>query len=305
MALPGIEGWDLDYVKRVIDFEVSVARNLPALVASFAQASQYAEPEAVGQLAPNDAPFALMRAAELAFAIDEFDLGYELCRRLLVASEARPRTSMQYAQWATVGAALGAVRVRLDRNGAYITSVPAAQAVESELQLPWPATASQTIELARRFIPAAIATGPAFHAIWPLAIADGQGLASASAMAMVEMTDEFLAATALDRDTPDRLGLMVSFPDGEDGDRAFGRAFEVLEMAYAKRLAALARAPTWRALRIRGNLIDWGLVVLWIARMRRSPIILEIQPRTKAGAFARDLAERLVGREYALVTEPQ
>jgi hypothetical protein len=158
MRLSGTRSWEPAHVERVINFERAVARALPDLLASTASASDYIDAELYAELAPSDGPFALARAAEVAFVTDQFRLGVEICIELINASYARPKTEMQTVQWAVIGTALGLVRVGLDASGANIwlgadvkVSWP-----RDPVQIPWPPVASQARLLARRLIPAAI-----------------------------------------------------------------------------------------------------------------------------------------------------
>jgi hypothetical protein len=303
MRLFGTQSWDSTHVERVIKFEREVARALPSLLASMASASDYADAELYAEFAPSDGPYALARAAEVAFATDQFLLGVEICVELLKAPYARPKTSMQYVQWAAIGTALGLVRVRLDASGASI-SLNADTKVSwftHAVQIPWPPAASQARRLAQRLIPAAIVSGNAYETIEPMLFqTEGRGQAAA---AMIELTDEFAAALSLDRRFTGReevaqgLGILENEIELK---RLQNRTFDTLESAYSNRLTAMRRTPMWRMLRVRGSLIDWSLLLLWIARLRRNGSAQPAGPWLEDVTFIRDLAERFV--QYTIAT---
>lgn len=302
MRLFGTQDWDAAQVKRAIDFERAAARALPKLLASMASASDYADPELYAQLVPSDGPFALARAAELAFVTDQFQLGVEICIELLEAPYAQPKTIMQVVQWATIGVALGRMRVTLDASGAKISAPlgPKREWSGDTLPISWPQAATHARYFAQRLIPAAVASGNAAETIEPLLF--GSEVLSQAAASMIEVTDEFIAAFSLDGRLVGREGAFRS-AEGSSPEIDLGkmqsRTFEGLESAYGRRLDVMRRTPMWKMLRVRGNLIDWSLLLLWIARLRRNG--MAPPPGLQLGDidFVHDLATRLIKRENA------
>jgi hypothetical protein len=297
MELFGTQDWDTAQVKRVIDFERAVARALPNLLASMASASDYAEPERYAEDVPSDAPFALARAAELAFVTDQFKLGVDICIELLSAPYARPKTVMQIAQWAAIGVAFGVARVHLDASGAKVSLAPnvTREWLPDVFRIPWPPVASRALYLAQRLIPAAVASGNASETVEPLLSRYDER--SRAAVAMIELSDEFAAALSLDKRLKGREGVfqrLEGSPSEIELKRIQNRTFETLEFAYSKRLTAMRRTPMWNTLRVRGNLIDWSLLLLWIARFRRKGTARPAGPRIDDIVFVRDLAKKLI-----------
>lgn len=296
MRLPGTENWDPVQVRRVIEFERNVARALPTLIASMAPASDYAEPEFDTNIAPNDRQFALVRAAELAFVTDQIELGLEICVELLQFRYGLPKTVMQAVQWASIGSALGRVKVRLDASGAQISTNVNLESRDfiDLFKIPWPETASQTVSLARRLIPAASASGEANEQIrlMPSQV-EGRGHA---AVAMIELTDEFAAALIIDgqmtRNEQSIRGLDRA-PTKAELNRLQNSLFETFEASYLKRINMMRRTPMWNNLRVRGNLIDWSLLLFWISRLRHKNRARATGPRINELVFVRDLARKL------------
>jgi hypothetical protein len=120
---------------------------------------------------------------------------------------------------------------------------------------------------------------------------------------MIELTDEFAAALSLDRRFTGReevaqgLGILENEIELK---RLQNRTFDTLESAYSNRLTAMRRTPMWRMLRVRGSLIDWSLLLLWIARLRRNGSAQPAGPWLEDVTFIRDLAERFV--QYTIAT---
>ena len=298
MRLPGTQRWDPEQVERVIGFELGVARNLPTIVASMAEASDYFAPEDFSQLAPSDGIFALVRAAEVSFATDQFERGIAICRELITASHARPRTPMQLAQWATVGVVTGLVKVRLDSLGVQVTQVEPERAELQVFELGWPPAAAQAVALVRRFIPAAIGSGPFHETVEPMLRYGADQRRWAAASAMIELTEEAAAAEAFSEISPAELSFQRGFyPSDSEIENNLDRTFGVLEQGYVSRLVAMARTPLWDQLRVRGNLVDWGLLALWIARLRRRKSIRDVETLSPYIAFTRVLAGRLKPKE--------
>lgn len=300
MRLFGTQGWDADQIRRVIDFERALAKALPNLLASMALASDDAEPELYAESAPSDGPFALVRAAELAFVTDQFRLGVDICKELLEEPYARPKTVMQIVQWATIGAAFGQVQVRLNASGAHIFPSPNVKTTwfTDGIRIPWPVVALHARYFAQRLIPAAVASGDAFETVEPLLFVEGRGQAAA---AMIELTDEFAAAMSLDGRFKGREGAFQSLegsPSIIGLKRIQNRTFESLESAYSKRLTAMRQTPMWGTLRVRGNLIDWSLLLLWMARLRRKGTARPAGPRLEDIVFVRDLARKLINFKF-------
>src|ERR1700682_3790128 len=118
--LAGTEEWSQEAVFARIKFEQNVARGSVPVLMEMAAGHNYANPELVGQKLPSDAIFAEGRAAEIAFATDNFDLGVSICRRLVSNEQVGSRTPMQFVFKATVGALLGVRRVYLRSDGVTI-----------------------------------------------------------------------------------------------------------------------------------------------------------------------------------------
>ncbi len=58
----------------------------------------------------------------------------------------------------------------------------------------------------------------------------------------------------------------------------------------------MRRTSMWNILRIRGNLIDWGLLALWIVRLRKGDLTGALgSPQENDVLFIQSLAESFAG----------
>jgi hypothetical protein len=288
MRLPGTEQWNREAVSSRIAFE----RNVPAasvlLLRETAANNNFANPDAISQWLPSDAIFALGRAAELAFAIEDFDQGFKICEDLLVSEQAAPKTPLQFAFYATMGALLLAFKVKLSFHGADLVREPDAPfrkpegSVWSRLErVKWPTESSvQTVKLVRLLLPAAVASGGSYEDLEATPERREGGLIKPSATAVILGSPEFEALGA--------------WQGGHSSYERLARAMEVLEAEYARQLEVLrSDLFYWRSLRPRGSIIDWGLLAIWVSMLRfeREGIDLQTMPvRSEEAAYIRFLA---------------
>ena len=167
MRLPGTEEWNSDAVSLRIAFERNVATASVPLLTEIAAGRNFYNPEELGQRLPSDFIFALGRAAELAFCTENFDLGFQILREMLIHDYTAPRTPLQFAFYATVGALLRSFKIMLYPYGAVIVEPPdtlhekfKAQLAPRMDRIEWPMSSSTvTVKLIRLLLPAAAASG--------------------------------------------------------------------------------------------------------------------------------------------------
>ncbi len=293
MALDGADRWPRGAVDRVIGFERALAKAMPTLGSAIARANGYFDPDAYVRLVPSDAPFALVRAIELAFATDQLDLGLKLCHQLVIDEATRPKTPMQFAQWGTIGALLRLVTVRFTPAGIrYRANVDWQDGFsEGTIVVPWPELGSQARLLAQRTLPAAILTGSARQVFNPFFDGDQQAGRRRSTWAFVSTTDEFRVAQGVSG-----LKLRVDPSVDARAERASARleslaALGALERNYHARLDAMRATPAWDDLRFRGNLIDWSLLAFYAAGLqKRAPWSKSVEMAGQAQYPRDDLA---------------
>ena len=167
MRLPGTEEWNSDAVSLRIAFERNVATASVPLLTEIAAGRNFYNPEELGQRLPSDSIFALGRAAELAFCTENFDLGFQILREMLIHDYTAPRTPLQFAFYATVGALLRSFKIMLYPYGAVIVEPPdtlhekfKAQLAPRMDRIEWPMSSSTvTVKLIKLLLPAAAASG--------------------------------------------------------------------------------------------------------------------------------------------------
>ncbi len=304
--LPGVERWHEDLVTRVIEFELKVAEAMPSLLASTAEASGYSDPEAYAAQVPSDGPFAVMRAIELAFATDRFGEAFRYGVQLVTDKRVQPRTPMQVAQWACVGAIYGTVRVDLGAAGARFSWHPFMEAARQDEPaisvLPWPPVRSQAKVLIQRLIPAALLSGTIGDLVTPdftRAEAPDKRL-----WAAVETTDEFRVARdilGMWMTREDRIGALRTKRGPEAEAAALG--LWSMERGWSARLDALRSSAEWDLMMIRSSLFDWSLLSLWIAFDRYAADGIVLPPRSEDAVFIRALAKRFA--QLDSIGEPQ
>jgi hypothetical protein len=157
MRLPGTEMWSREAVSRRIAFERSVSDGAAFLLRETARGDRLVQFEKAVDFMASDAIFALGRAAELAFASDNFPLGLTICLEILRKREL-PKTRLQFAFYLTVGALLGVFKVRLSSLGAEVKIGP--EWLQFELLpntvITWPTGNSvEAARLVSLFLPAA------------------------------------------------------------------------------------------------------------------------------------------------------
>src|SRR5258708_3958612 len=136
MRLPGTENWVGKNIDAQIGFEATFGKAAPALLQVMDPVDRDGEERAESTSSRDfsESIFAYGRAAELAFATEHIDHGISICRHLVISE--RPKTPMQIAFYATVGALIGAVRVHLYPEVAVIERK--APLHLENIELPWP-----------------------------------------------------------------------------------------------------------------------------------------------------------------------
>jgi hypothetical protein len=276
MRLPGSAEWKRENVAAQIAFERSFAAAAPRLMDSMNFMDQ---PSDAIKPAISEAVFALGRAAELAFAIEDIRLGMSICSELSLVGKSRPITPMQLAFYAAVASIAAAIQVIIEPEGVSLVSF---YEKAPRIRYRWPQHDSElTVTMMRCFLPAASASLPARFIIEQL-FSDRQPI-KPQAMALFEASLEFRAVISL----------------GDQGRSERVRAIELMEENYAARLSLMRNdAHHWEIIRPSGPLIDWQLLCIWVGIYRFDPLMANIPPRpaNEAGAFIRWLAGELHGR---------
>jgi hypothetical protein len=261
VILPGSEEWHPDHLQQVIAFERKLARRLPVLIRSMATASGYGNGRDYAANVPTDAPFALSRAAELAFATGRTKLALNVCASLVDATYAAPRTPMQRALWATAGVLTSQIRAEFGGSGVEVTYRPGSRRRHLGIQtitVPWPQTAIEQSHLACAFMAAAAVNDTKSPIPETRVSFETQPRLSSAALAAIQNSAEYRAA----------LSIGMGRFDLQDEGQALG--FASLELNYTRRLDLMRSSPAWKSLRVRGSIIDWVLLGLLVVRARRS-----------------------------------
>jgi hypothetical protein len=270
MRLPGTEQWSEESIGAQIAFEKVFAESAPSLLEVIDAADRDREPERTTQRQLSESIFALGRAAELAFATEQVQRGISICK-LMMTSEG-PKTPMQLAFYATVGALIGAVRIHLNQEGALIER----RALHlKDILLSWPHDDSAyVVRLMRHFLPAAAASGPLFEMIGGL-VAEQQ----------VGMKPQVMAS----------LGASIELQSFL-GDFKQLQAIQVMEENYATRLSLMRNDSFhWHSMQPKGAIIDWPLLCVWVGifRFGGSALLQKMVPASETAAFIRWLAHEL------------
>lgn len=298
MPLPGTEDWRRRDIERMIAFERETPEAIADLMPLIASANGEGPQGIVARRAPTDAPFALQRAAELAFASDQVGLGLDICAQIVTWLRPKPPSPMQWALWATAGALSGQVLTILTPKGARaawfddaldqrslqrirrLGDFPARKGI---VEIDWPEGSANVVALGRKLIPAVLASvGP--QGLRTLYIEDLQPSLRIAAETALRLTDEFRAADFLsDVKT-------ASLRDADDSLRA-------LEHRYTQRLRFLRASPRWKRLSVPIPLIDWGLLGLYLGAVRlgREEFDQRLEPGS-APAFIWQLALNIAHR---------
>jgi hypothetical protein len=273
MPLLGI--WPERDVRRLIEHYREVggrAANIYALLA---------EPNALrpaGEEPQTDAHFALARAAELAFAIDDDNLGLAICRDIFVRA---PRTPMEFVLWTMSAVLLNKGSVNLSSEGITVRVA----APDRAHRWSWPEASVAAAQMGRMLVTAAFASDPLVPALRAEMQAGVFTGPRAPAVAAIINSAEHRAVEALQA-SPQRVS-------------EFG-ALQSLEVNYANRLNLMRAAPQWKLQRNNGSLVDWPLLMLWFGFFRsRSSLTIGVEPsefrgyHNEDGLFLRRLASRL------------
>ncbi len=288
MRLPGTEEWNSDAVSLRIAFERNVATASVPLLTEIAAGRNFYNPEELGQRLPSDSIFALGRAAELAFCTENFDLGFQILREMLIHDYTAPRTPLQFAFYATVGALLRSFKIMLYPYGAVIVEPPdtlhekfKAQLAPRMDRIEWPMSSSTvTVKLIRLLLPAAAASGLSSESVDALSGNIEEQAIKPSIAAAVLASQEYEAIAAW-------RAPQVDF------DWLTG-AIESLETNYHRQLRLLrSDAFYWRTLRPKGSIIDWSLLALWVFILRRGgehDVLERIHASSDEATYIRSLA---------------
>jgi hypothetical protein len=267
MRLPGTEQWAKPNLEAQIGFELAFGKAAPALLQIMDAADRDGEPSSPPQ--HTESIFAWGRAAELAFATEDLQRGVSICAHM-VKSE-RPKTPMQLAFYATVGTLIGAVRVHLDPELAFIK----ASHHPEPFQFRWPRDDSAyVVTLMRHFLPAAALSGPLPDMIVLL----GKQLGAMKPQVQAGLSANIEAQALL----------------GAYNRRQF-QAIQTMEANYETRLFLMqSDSFHWQSIQPNGAIIDWPLLCVWGALFQFNPVAeKEIPPSSEAAAFIRWLAHEL------------
>lgn len=229
----------------------------------------------------SDAVFALARAIELAFAIDDLQAGLEVCEDVISRSGATP---MALALRCTALAILGQASISVRPQGIVVMSALPGWAI------PWPEATVSALRLGRVLMPAAFATRDQGGGV-DLGPDGGDEVDLAPAAAEtrpalvwgLRTSPEFAAIRALGGRPPADRGLA---------------ALQGLEVAYSDRLDLLRASRQWKLRENNGSVLDWPLLMLWLgfARGIDDPASAVPPPITPEAAFVRILAFELAGQ---------
>jgi hypothetical protein len=271
MLLPGADVWDSQDVTAQIAFQRNFAASAERLAQTFNNMDLMPGSRGRESRSVTDSIFALGRAAELAFATENVSFGLEICREIADAQPLDTYTPMQLAFYAAATSVVGKAHILLRSDSASISPRSG-----KTLYYQWPTDDSAYAAVMMRiFLPAAAASGQLisdvinrFH--------ERARVLKPQAIRAFELSDEFQALSY-----PTKLG-------------DFQRAMENLEANFTKRLS-LMRYDTyhWKKLQLKGSLIDWPLLCLWVGILRFGYPEVYTRPRSNDAEFIRWLAAQL------------
>jgi hypothetical protein len=276
MRLPGTQTWSKEDVEAQIAFETGFAEDAPYLVGLFHQASGEGAPFDIKRPPDTEAIFAIGRAAELAFATENISRGVSICAELI--KREYPRTPMQAAYYAAVGAVIGALEVQLHAEG---VSMYGGLLPKEGLRVAWPHDDSAfAVALMRLFLPAAAASGGLTKTVY--------GLESW----LNAVKPQALAAFGAS------IELRALLPSKEPvADFSQSSALLTMEDSYAAHLSLMWNdRHHWEMLQPKAPIIDWPLLCTWVAFFRfNEPSWAEHKfvPRSAAAEFIRWLGQEL------------
>ena len=256
MRLPGTEEWSKDAIAKRIAFERNVAHGVRFLLRETARGARIAEFQRADQFLASDAIFAFGRAAELAFASDNFTLGITICSEMIDYQQAKPTPPMQFAYLATVGALLGVFRVHFSESGIKLSadSPEAFSRFQNGSFINWPSVgAVDLVKFVCLLLPAAAVSDMGYSAE-TFIHRGAEGVLKRSVVDEVLVSPEYnlLSHLVNQRAT---IGQTLGFSE--------------LEIGYSQRLAKLRLdQPYWRSIRPRGTLVDWSLLAFRTATVR-------------------------------------
>jgi hypothetical protein len=304
--LPGTESWSKEALLSRIDFLMTCAhraRDLSIMLGRNGTEAQES-PEGIflgeSTVGSGEIPSivdSLSEAAELSFCEDMTGRGLGYLREAVQMSMLQvPFTSLATLTRISVCAAvLGSARVYVSSDGITVRVANADSMKGAWGQL---GTTEQIARSLPILVLAALASGPAktcapilFNSVED----DRTSMAWLAALASPEFTALGLLGFSRQRGS-------ISFR--EEGSESSWVSAEgsliQMERSYESRVQLMQRdSYHWAALRARAELIDWRLLVLHVALIRRKPFRpLEILPKPgPAAAFIRDLAREMVFRE--------
>jgi hypothetical protein len=283
MRLPGSHEWDEALVRARIAFLTKLAANTSKLITAMAAASGYIEPERLSRR-PNDAAFTLARAAELAFAIDDLELGLDLCDRMadLLDEGAQDLTPMQTLLAGTAGAIAGSATVVL--NGGAILIIRGRRVISAFG--PSFSSSAYNLALLQRAAYGEFASGPSRFGEADSTLEEP----SSPAWRSFQHTNEgrMLRATRETR-LNGRLPIEIAPMIRELRDSYSNQN----EMQRADGL-------NWEKLPIRGPLIDWRLLAVQTGVIRWTAKTTFDDKLSETADFIRVLAESIVERRRGL-----
>jgi hypothetical protein len=285
MKLPGAEQWTPDAILRRVKFEKNIAYGAPFLQRETAKGDSLVNPDEVSRFRPSDSIFAFGRAAELAFATEQLDLGLEICHEMLAHEETAPKTPMQFAFYATVGALIRAFKVEIYPTGASLVGdhISATQIGMGHRATYWQMESSvHATKLIRLILPAVAASGLAEKAFDVLSRERSQNAIKSAVRAAVTASPEFRCIEELvnSKQSPGRTRLYLA----------------ELVAGYSLRLGLLrADQFYWETLRPKGSIVDWPILAFLVAAIRDGMSIAE-QGRSQEAEFIAALATNIAQR---------
>lgn len=249
MRMPGTEQWKPSFVKDTIRFDRSLARQTHTIAKLMGSAGRESVTE------PDDALFAFVHAAELAFATGQVEVGLRQCRDILKFAARKPMTSMQKALLATIGSITGKTEVILTQRGALVSGEK--EGDETNLSFEGEST-PYVVDITRMLI-----------AAWAADRRRGDERQS--------FNPEILSTGAIRAAVLDSDECRVVF--GREAQLRPRSQYEaVLRMidSYSYRLGVMrSDREYWDQLIPQGDLIDWSLLALLLFVFRTSPWVVD------------------------------
>lgn len=267
MRMPGTEEWRASVVKDVIKFDRSLARKSQSI------AKLMGRPGRQNAEGPDDALFAFVHAAELAFATGQVEAGLRTCRDILKFAARKPTTSMQMALVATIGSIIGMSEVTFTPVGARVSGFGQETSISFEEQ-----STPFILELMRMLI-AAWAAGRRFG--------DQKQLFSPEILPRGALRAAVLESA--------ECRIVVNMNPQSRPRSQYGPVSRMID-SYSYRLDVMrSDREYWDQLIPQGDLIDWSLLAILVAIFRTSLWSDETREMTNGdGIFMRDLAKRIV-----------